>query len=397
MNLKCRKQILAGPQAKRRIWLRALALVLLSGAWAAPVPEGWTASNPGQTESKTRATPPSAKSNAAGKGLRPIRPATPPGPPESDGYLAAESRVVTYIRENVEPGQPLLVSELYNRVFVEPQEHLVLDKFYNAFFRIPLFLATYQQQFGKPPTLEEISQQFDLKAPGAADAILRVMECDPRVPRFFHRNPKTGELTDVDVVAVRNNPNFTRDVSPRLGGWEGNLSPGFVLLDLQGKLVDSQKLGANAVLLYVWFTGCPPCMKEAPELVRLKHERGRQGLVVVGANADRLLGLPYDDEVRKRYVQEEKIDFPVVYWNKDADLAFRQITIYPTMFLIDKKGTIVHQWIGFVDFAELDHAVSDLLGPAPPARVGRPKPLGASPRQTNGRENNGGKGSTRAQ
>ena len=39
MNLKCRKQILAGPQAKRRIWLRALALVLLSGAWAAPVPE----------------------------------------------------------------------------------------------------------------------------------------------------------------------------------------------------------------------------------------------------------------------------------------------------------------------------------------------------------------------
>ena len=56
----------------------------------------------------------------------------------------AEARVLDYIRTHLQPGQPLIVSDLYNRVFTLPDERQALDKLYNAFFRIPLFVANYQ-------------------------------------------------------------------------------------------------------------------------------------------------------------------------------------------------------------------------------------------------------------
>ncbi len=58
---------------------------------------------------------------------------------------AAEARVLDYVRTHLEPGQPLMVTDLYNRVFTQPDERQALNKLYNAFFRIPLFVANYQE------------------------------------------------------------------------------------------------------------------------------------------------------------------------------------------------------------------------------------------------------------
>ena len=40
---------------------------------------------------------------------------------------------------------------------------------------------------GKPPSLREVSEQFRFEVPGEADVMLRIMESDPRMPRFFTR------------------------------------------------------------------------------------------------------------------------------------------------------------------------------------------------------------------
>src|SRR5579863_2888178 len=72
----------------------------------------------------------------------------------------AEARVLDYIRTHLQPGQPLMVTDLYNRVFTQPEERQALNKLYNAFFRIPLFVANYQQKFKSPPSLAVIAEQF---------------------------------------------------------------------------------------------------------------------------------------------------------------------------------------------------------------------------------------------
>ena len=269
----------------------------------------------------------------------------------------AETRILQYIREHLRPGQPLVVTELYNNVFTRPDERQALDKLYNAFFRIPLFVAQYQEKFGSPPTLKTISEQFDLRAPGAAEVLLRVMESDPRVPRFLARDPKTGEIIHVDIEEIRNDARFGQVLQRQLAGWEGKTAPELELRGIKGDTVSLEQLKGKVVLLYVWFTGCPPCMKETPDLVSLYHELSARGFGIVGANADRFLGLSYDDQMRLRYIRERKIEFPIVHWTRESDKAYGGISIYPALFLIDRKGLVSHHWIGYVPSSELRRAI----------------------------------------
>ncbi len=271
-----------------------------------------------------------------------------------------ETRILDYIRDHVRPGEPLLVTDLYSKVFTKPEERKALDKLYNAFFRVPLFVAEYQEKFGAPPSLKVISEQFDLRTPEAAEVLVRVMESDPRVPRFFTRDPKTGEILRVDMEMIRSDPRFGSPLTRQLSGWEGKPAPDFTLPGRDAQ-VDSASLRGQVVLLYIWFTGCPPCMKETPELVALGRQFSAHGLAIVGANADRFLGLGYDDSVRKRYIEEQKIQYPVVHWTRESDAAFGSIAIFPTMFLINRKGVIVRHWVGFVTGEELRGAIGKAL------------------------------------
>ncbi|MGA2987923.1 MAG: TlpA disulfide reductase family protein [Terriglobia bacterium] len=273
----------------------------------------------------------------------------------------AEARVLDYIRTHLQPGQPLMVTDLYNRVFTQPDERQALNKLYNAFFRIPLFVANYEEKFKSPPPLAVIAEQFDLRSPAAADVLLRVMESDPRVPRFLTRDPKTGEITHVDVERIKADPKFGQALARQIGGWEGKTAADVILPRLGGGNLRIADFQGKVVLLEVWFTGCPPCMQEAPALVSLDQELSARGLVIVGANDDRTLGLDYDDSVRQRYIQEHHISYPVVDWTKESDQAYGGIAIFPTLFLIDRKGVVKDHWIGYVQRETLRNAITGVL------------------------------------
>jgi len=283
----------------------------------------------------------------------------------SQGVLAsdadAEARVLMYVREHAQPGRPLLVTDLYNNVFTQPEERKALDKLYKAFFRIPLFVAQHQEKFGAAPKLKFIAEQFDMKSAQDADTLLRVMESDPRVPRFIQRDAQTGEITSVNTQMIRSDPRFGQATEKHLSGWESKPAPDFVLPGLDSGDVTSASLRGKAVLLYVWFTGCPPCMKETPELVALDREFADRGLVIVGANADKFLALGYDDAVRRKYAGAQKINFPIADWTRESDTALGSISIYPTLFLIDAKGVIMQHWVGYTSGEVIRSALATVL------------------------------------
>ncbi|MDE3181378.1 MAG: TlpA family protein disulfide reductase [Acidobacteriota bacterium] len=269
----------------------------------------------------------------------------------------AEARVVSYIQQNLKTGQPLLVSGLYAH-FTQPAERQALGKLYNAFFRIPLFVAQYQRKYSKPPTLRVISQQFDLHSAQAASVLLSVMESDPRVPRFISRDPQTHEITHVDVKMIEDSPRFGQALAHQLSGWEGKPAPPFHLERLGGGSVDSSGLQGKPYLLYVWFTGCPPCMKETPTLVSLMAKFSDLGFTVIGANADQLLKLGYDDSVRQQYSRRMGINFPLVTWSAESNRDYGNIAIFPTLFLVGRDGVIQGHWVGYTPSAELQTAVA---------------------------------------
>ena len=87
-----------------------------------------------------------------------------------------EPAIIEYLKDEVRPGQRVVVSELVNEVFTSEEERAVLGRLFNTFFKIPLFAAQFQESQGRPPTLDELSEQFGFAVPGEADVMLRSVE-----------------------------------------------------------------------------------------------------------------------------------------------------------------------------------------------------------------------------
>src|SRR5690349_18514000 len=99
----------------------------------------------------------------------------------------------------------------------------------------------------------------------------------------------------------------------------------------------SDQLG-KVVVLNVWGSWCPPCRKEAPDLVKAAEELGTS-VQFVGLNTRDL-----DPAPAKRFQEEFKVPYPSVYDpSGKALLRFRgQISpnAIPTTLVIDKEGKV---------------------------------------------------------
>jgi thiol-disulfide isomerase/thioredoxin len=271
--------------------------------------------------------------------------------------LATEERVVQYLRENVSPGKPLIVSDLYNNVFKTPEERKVLDRLFNTFFKIPLFVAQYKASTNQVPTLEDISRQFNFPVKGEAAVMLSIIDSDPRVPKFITRDPSTGEIATVDVEAVRKDRRFGQMLERTLAGWPGKDAPAFTLELLDGKNLSSEDLKGTNYLLYFWFYGCPPCVKISPHLVELQRRFANRNFTVVAVNSDKYLELEVTDEQRAAYAKKAGFTFPVGHLNKKLQEDYGNVNVYPTLFLVDAKG-VVHNY--YVSYQTLETLAADI-------------------------------------
>jgi thiol-disulfide isomerase/thioredoxin len=275
--------------------------------------------------------------------------------------LAIENRVVQYLKEHVRPGEPVVVSELYNNVFKTPEERQVLNRLFNTFFKLPLFVAQYKATTNQIPTLADISSQFNLRVAGEAAVLLSIIENDPRVPRFITRDPASGEITSVDIEAVRKDPRFGRVLERTLTGWAGRESPSFTMTLLDGRTLSSAQLNGKAYLLYFWFSGCPPCARIAPHLVQLQNKYGGANFTVVAANADRVLELEVTDAQRDAYIKKHGVNFPVGHLNRRMQEEFGYVSVYPTLFLVDRKGIIRKYYVNYQTLDVLQRDVAAVL------------------------------------
>ncbi len=269
----------------------------------------------------------------------------------------AEVKVVEYLKANVKPGERIVVSQLYNEVFATDAERAALNRLFNTFFKLPLYLAQQRKAAGKPPTLAEISEQFRFQVPGQADVMLRIMESDPRMPKFITRDPASGEVTSVDVAAILAHPRFGKALERTIAGWEGRPAPAFTATEYDDKPLGSAELAGKPYLLYFWFTNCPPCVRTSPLLAGLDRTYATKGFRIVGLNADRVLELPYSDEERIAHANKQGIAFTLAHMTSETQEAYGSVSVFPTMFFVDAKGIIVKHFVNQQDKASLEAAL----------------------------------------
>lgn len=271
-----------------------------------------------------------------------------------------ETRIIEYLKANVTPGKPVVVSQLA-AVFKTPEEQATLNRLFNTFFKIPMFIVQYNASTNRIPTLQEMAEQFNFKVPGQADVMLRIMESDPRIPKFLERNASTGEITRIDVDRIKAHPQFGSALERTIAGWEGRQAPPFSLPTFDGKTITSQDVAGSPHLVYVWFTNCPPCVKTGPLLVELFNKYRVQGFQIVGFNADRILELPYDDSVRSDYGSKLGIQYPNAHLNAATQQAYGGVSVYPTMFFVDKSGIVQKHFVNFQEKAVLEDAIQTVI------------------------------------
>jgi len=96
----------------------------------------------------------------------------------------------------------------------------------------------------------------------------------------------------------------------------------------------------KVVLLDFWYRGCYPCLKATPDLINLQEEF-KKNLVIIGIN-DRDDAQDITDYYlykNANYLSTYKTDL-----NISKTLS---ISTFPTFIIIDKKGNIVYNEIGF--------------------------------------------------
>ncbi|MFG1621307.1 TlpA family protein disulfide reductase [Kribbella sp. NPDC049227] len=134
-------------------------------------------------------------------------------------------------------------------------------------------------------------------------------------------------------------------------------APVFTGTTLDGKTWTLSDHLGKVVVLNVWGSWCPPCRKEAPDLVAANKELG-PSVQFIGLNTRDL-----DPAPAKKFVQEFGVQYPSVYDpNGKSLLRFRgQISAasIPSTLVIDKTGKVAARVIGDVTKQTLLGMVKD--------------------------------------
>lgn len=139
----------------------------------------------------------------------------------------------------------------------------------------------------------------------------------------------------------------------------GAPAPGFSYATLAGDTLALRDLRGEVVLLNIWATWCPPCVREMPSMQRLHQALGGDGLRIVAVSVDAPGALR---DVRS-FVHEYGLEFDVLLDPTGGIQDAYAVTGLPTTFLIDRDGRIRRKVIGGADWDVGEHlaAVRALL------------------------------------
>jgi thiol-disulfide isomerase/thioredoxin len=119
------------------------------------------------------------------------------------------------------------------------------------------------------------------------------------------------------------------------------MAPDFALENLEGEVVRLSDYRGKVVFLNFWATWCPPCRAEIPHFIDLVEQYGEDGFVVLGVDVD-----PRDFSKVPAFVEQQGINYPVMYDTKQISGMYGGISSIPTTFVINKEGKVVEHLVG---------------------------------------------------
>jgi peroxiredoxin len=159
---------------------------------------------------------------------------------------------------------------------------------------------------------------------------------------FAFTAPKGWNETEMIVLPMEERAQLT-----------GQRAASFTLKALDGSEMSLAELRGKVVVMDFWATRCPPCRKELPELEKLHKELGAEGIVFVGVNDE-------DSGTVRGFVSKNGYAIPVLMDSKRQVHRRYGVRAIPTLFIVDREGTIRQHFIGSRSGEQLRAAILDV-------------------------------------
>jgi len=125
------------------------------------------------------------------------------------------------------------------------------------------------------------------------------------------------------------------------------IAPDFSLLDLSGEERTLAEFKGSVMLLDFWATWCPPCKMSIPELIRLQEKYKGKGLVILGVSLDKPESMNNKDLLA--FKEKHRINYTILRVNQKIlqDYFGNSSISIPTIFIVDREGSIRNKFVGF--------------------------------------------------
>lgn len=121
---------------------------------------------------------------------------------------------------------------------------------------------------------------------------------------------------------------------------EGSFTPEWQATDMQGNSWSSGKLKGKVAVLDFWGIWCAPCLRAMPKVQKLYDEFREAGVEVIG----------FDIKDKKEnitpFLQRNNYSYIIIPQAEEIAARFK-VRSYPTIFIIDQQGKVIHAEKGF--------------------------------------------------
>lgn len=124
----------------------------------------------------------------------------------------------------------------------------------------------------------------------------------------------------------------------------GAPAPALELPGIEGGTVSLQELRGKVVMLNIWATWCPPCLREMPSMQRVYEKHRENGLEILAVAVDDYPGTRQADGriegLVSDFVDRLGVTFPVVLDPSGDTERLFDTEYLPTTILIDREGRV---------------------------------------------------------
>ena len=191
----------------------------------------------------------------------------------------------------------------------------------------------------KKPTLSYLQENGKIANESFFDSIKKVDNSDKFEQTFFADTIENKAIIITRLVSQKErderNKKFyklQKDDKKFKRKLKGSTIENLSLTDLNGENYSMENLKGKIIVLNFWFTNCAPCIKEMPDLNKMKEKYEKEKVVFFAITYNKKdLVLPF--------LQKVKLDY-IIIPNDQKTIDDFQIKFFPTNILINKEGKV---------------------------------------------------------